>query len=99
MSATAQRDELWAQIEATAYPLDNTLPVSDPNAITGLGLLIPPFLWQTFFHKGSTMPIGKAMSDNPCGMYLLVITCCPDGSCHPWKVLCNRAMSHIPCGM
>ena len=60
MSATAQRDELWAQIEASAYPLDNKLPVDDPSAITGLGLLIPPFLWQTFFHKGSTMPIGKA---------------------------------------
>ena len=53
-----------------------------PNFLVSLGLLVPPFLWQTFFHKGSTMPIGKAMSLHPCGMHLLVIIWRPDGSCH-----------------
>ena len=71
MTAAEQRDELWAQVQSSAY---GALPVTDPTALTTLGLLVPPFLWQSFFHTGNTMPIGVALPHAP---YMLFINLCP----------------------
>lgn len=54
-AAVAQREQLWQSVLATAYT-DNELPTTDPTGLELLGLLWPPFLWQTMRWQKDTMP-------------------------------------------
>lgn len=45
-------------LQETAYADDALpgIPPDDGSGVATLGLLLPPFLWQTFKHLGDTMP-------------------------------------------
>ena len=68
MSAAEQRDALWAQIESSAYASNQSLPGNDDLGLSSTGLFIPPFLWQTFFHQGDTMPRGAPLPFDHVGL-------------------------------